>query len=351
MKSFSFKQNFSLRKFIAPSLLPRSSLSLLLVSGAVSLCTACGSDGGDPPGGGASGNSGTAGDGSQAGAAGNTAAAGSGGASGSSNGTSGASGSATSGASGSAGSGTVTPLPTEAILFSEDFEAATDGKVPANWDSFVGYVVNPESNTSTAEAYAIADGSKSHGGSKALHVKGGQTPAMLTRPLPSGTNKIYMRAYIWLTGQLGHTPNNNHETLIGIRGKAGSAGDEVRFGQIKGALGTNEVHSTVKTFPSDNISPKQEQWGKGPVIPAGAWNCVEVAFVGDTANHEVRAWNDGTEIHVVNGPDQWENGLMPANFLDGNFKEFIIGWHSFSSFENELWIDDIVVATERVGCN
>jgi hypothetical protein len=234
-------------------------------------------------------------------------------------------------------------LPSESIIFQEDFETAAEDSVPEGWDSFVAYVVNM-SNTKASSAYALADSSKAHTGSKSLHILGGQTPAMLTRPLPSGTNKIYMRSYVWLTAPLGQSPTRNHETLIGVRGTPGGASDEVRFGEIKGVIGTNEV-------PSDNISPLQEQWGKGPEIPAGEWLCIEVAFVGDAAPHSVQAWNNGTEVHLVNDPSQWQNGALSNEFLNGKFKEFIIGWQSFSNYANEIWFDDIIVATQRVGCN
>ena len=228
------------------------------------------------------------------------------------------------------------------VLFEEDFEAATDDSVPAGWDSFVGYVVNMNNNPG-GPAYALADSSKPHGGSRSLHVLGGQQPAMLTRPLPPGTDRIYVRTYVWLTNKLGQNPDNNHETLIGIRASVGQANDEVRFGEIKGVIGTNEV-------PTDDISPTMEQWGQGPVIEAGRWHCVEVAFVGDQPNHEVRAWSNGQEVHVVNDPSQWNNGVLGETFLSDKFVEFIIGWHSFSNYGNEIWFDDIVVATERVGC-
>ncbi|HXS15635.1 MAG TPA: hypothetical protein VN764_00515 [Polyangiaceae bacterium] len=249
----------------------------------------------------------------------------------------------TDAAGGSDGSGGTNTLPEEAILFKEDFEGATNDTVPAGWNSFVGYVVD-SNNTPGGTQFALADSSKAHGGTRALHVKGGQQPAMLTRPLPEGTNRLYMRAHIWLTNKMGAiAEGNNHETLLGIRATPGDANNEVRFGQIKGVLGTNEV-------PSDDISPTLDSWGKGPEIAAGTWNCIEVAFLGDGTNHEVHAWNNGTEVHVVNDPSQWNNKKLGPTFLDGKFKEFIIGWHSFSNYDNEIWVDDIVVAKERVGC-
>lgn len=240
---------------------------------------------------------------------------------------------------GSGGGGT---LPPEAIIFQEDFEAAAEDTVPANWHSFVGYVV--DMNNMKPDPFALADSTKAHGGTKSLHVNASSQPAMLTRALPQGTNKIYVRAYVWLTNKLGQNPGHNHETLLGVRGTPGGANDEVRFGEIKGVIGTNEV-------PSDDISPTMDQWGMGPLIAAGEWNCIEVAFLGEAEPHEVRAWNNGTEVHAVNSADQWQNGVLGTDFLTGKFNEFIIGWHSFSSYANEIWFDDIIVATQPIGCD
>lgn len=250
------------------------------------------------------------------------------------------SGGAPSGGGASTGGGTT--LPAEAILFQEDFESAADDTQPVSWDAFISYNVNVN-NTKANGTYALVDSTKAHGGSKALHVVGGSNPAMITRPLPEGTERLYVRAYVWLTNKLGQSPGHNHETLIGVRGTPGAATNEVRFGEIKGVVGANEV-------PSDDISPTMDQWGAGPLIPSGAWNCIEVAFLGDTDTDQLTAWNDGIQVFDVNAPSQWQNKGLGTDFLTGKFKEVILGWQSFSNYNNEIWFDDLIVATERIGC-
>ena len=234
------------------------------------------------------------------------------------------------------------PLDPALILFEEDFEAAAPDTIPAGWDTFIAWQAGGANNPGS-DLFALVDDSRAHTGTQALHVKGGQNPAMLTRPLPPGTNRVFVRTYVWLTGQLGQNPGNNHETLIGVRGSVGQANEEVRFGEIKGVIGTNEV-------PSDDISPTMDQWGMGPLIAAGQWNCIEVAFVADEGPHRVEAWNNGEQVHLVDDPSQWNNMVLGDDFLTGKFAEFILGWHSFSSYDNEVWFDDLVVALERVGC-
>jgi hypothetical protein len=225
----------------------------------------------------------------------------------------------------------------DAIL-SEGFEGPA---LPAGWDNFIGYVkngMNPQ-----GEYLVAIDATKKHGGASSVHFHGGSTPAMLTRPLPPNTNKLYVRVWIWLSRSLGNNPDGNHETLIGIRKNSGQADDEIRFGEIKGALGVNEV-------PTDALSLKPDLWNKGPTIPKDKWVCLEAAFLGDKPTHEFYAWLDGTEVHKIVGASQW-HAPVPADFLKGKFNEFIIGWQSFSNFTADVWADDLVLSTQRVGCN
>jgi len=216
------------------------------------------------------------------------------------------------------------------------------GMQPSGWNNFIAYIgngMNPNGQT-----LALVDATRAHSGTKSVHIHGGQQPAQLTKTLPSGTNKLYARAWIWFTRQLGMNPGANHETLLGIRKAVGSANDEVRFGEIKGVIGTNEV-------PTDNISPKMAQWGMGPVVATNGWRCIEVAFIGDQAQNTLTAWADGVMVHSITAPDQWQNGNMPMNWLNGKFVEFIMGWQSFSGIDTDLWIDDVVLSTSPIGCN
>lgn len=234
-------------------------------------------------------------------------------------------GSSSAGASGSA-------------ILSEGFEGSA---LPTGWDNFIGYVkngMNPQGDNRI-----VIDATKKHGGASSVHFHGGSTPTMLTHPLPANMNKLYVRVWVWLSRTLGNNPDGNHETLLGLRKTSGQADNEVRFGEIKGAIGVNEV-------PTDALSLKPELWNKGMTIPKEKWVCLEAAFLADKATHEFYAWADGTEVHKITGPSQW-HAPVPADFLAGRFGEFIIGWHSFSNSTADVWADDLVLSTERVGCN
>jgi len=249
------------------------------------------------------------------------------------------------GGTGTGGTGAVTPPPPPGdAFFFDDFEGSTLDQSPANWDYFIAYVANQ--NNPSGNASALVDDTRAVSGTHSVHFVGGQSPAQITLPLPAGTNRLYVRAQVFMTRQLGanNNPQPNHETLIAIRGTPGQANSEVRFGEIKGVIGTNEV-------PSDNISPKQDQWGQGPAVAPNAWHCIEVQFLGDQADNQLFAYVDGTLVHSITAPDQWNNGNLGGNWMAGKFVEVVLGWHSFSGIQTDVWMDDIVLSNSPIGCN
>ena len=138
---------------------------------------------------------------------------------------------------------------------------------------------------------------------------------------------------------------DNHETLLGLTGDPTSANTQIRFGQIKGVIGTNQV-------PSDNIAPVLAQWYSGPVISSGVWHCLELEFDGSASYDALRAYSDGTLIHSITAATDWQNGALPATWMNGMFVDVLMGWQSFSSLGNEIWMDDLALSsTGRIGCN
>jgi hypothetical protein len=257
----------------------------------------------------------------------------------------GASGSAGSGAAGAAG-GTATGF------FSDDFESGTAGMQPPGWDNFIGYVKNGMNPSGTT--LALVDTMHVHGGTKAVHFHGDSNPAQIVKALPSGMTKLYVRVWVYMTRQLGQQTDMsaNHETLIALRAKSGSADNEVRFGEIKGTVGVNEV-------PTDNIAPTMDKWhlATGPLVPKNTWECLEVAFRADASPNTLNSWENGMTLFDVTsvGTDQWQNNPMPADWLAQKFAampaEIVLGWQSFSNAANDVWMDDLVLSTSQIGCN
>ena len=245
----------------------------------------------------------------------------------------------TGGAASTGGEGGTSVAP----FFSDDFDADTTGKAPTGFDAFIAYTLNGQNPSGTT--LALVDETRAHSGKKSIHVHGGSSPAQIGKTLPTGLTRLYMRAFVFMTRPLGmhDQTTSNHESLFVLRKNPSGADNEVRFGEIKGALGTNEV-------PTDDISPPSAQWGKGQVIPANDWVCVEVAFLGDLPQHQLLAYANGTLVHSVTAPDQWEHKVAGATFLTGKFVQAVFGWQSFSNVETDVWIDDVALSTAPIGC-
>jgi polyisoprenoid-binding protein YceI len=141
---------------------------------------------------------------------------------------------------------------------------------------------------------------------------------------------------------MGNVAGDNHEHIFGIKGTA-DANNEVRVGQIKGVLGTNE---SVK----DNIAPPQSKWWSGPQMAANTWYCVEVDYLADQAYDTLKMRVNGTEVHSITSGADWNNGAAAADWMSDKFKYVMFGFHSFSGRSADVWMDDIVVSTQPIGC-
>jgi hypothetical protein len=302
------------------------------------------STGGTTGTGGASSTGGTNGTGGSGGAKATGGTTGTGGAAGHGGQTGGTGGATATGGSSGATGGTSGA----GVLFSDDFESDTSGKQPANWDNLISY--NYKTTNPMGSLSALADATQTHGGSKlAAHfvTDGSGSMVFLEHALPSGTNHLFVRAYVYLKKSIGDSPasaSDNHETLMGLTMTPNNGDNQLRFGQAKGAIGMNQV-------PSDDFSPVMAKWNSGPTISASMWHCVELEFDGTAAYNTYRAWSDGTLVDSIASSADWAHGTTTANWMNGYFNSFMMGWQSFSSMSNEVWIDDLVLATARVGCN
>lgn len=256
---------------------------------------------------------------------------------------------------GAAGAGTIPPPPPtlpeppgEAFFF-DDFEAGATGTQPAAWDRWINYTTEA-GNALGNPQFALLDNTESFSGNQSIHfhTEGATQPAMLTMELPQGLNRIHIRAYVMSRIAVGGVPADavsNHETLIGLRATPNDGNDEIRFGGAKGALGFN----MVGPGRNDAVAPLQAQWGSAPGMQPGTWHCVELAFINE-GTPSARATLDGTIVRDVTSPQGWHIPVDQA-WLNGLYREVFIGWQSFSPAPaNDVWMDDVVLSTQPIGC-
>ena len=123
--------------------------------------------------------------------------------------------------------------------------------------------------------------------------------------------------------------------------------NQVRFGMIKGAIGTNQS-------ATDDISPLMAKWYMPPMITANTWHCLQVEFDGSAAYNSLYAYSDGTLVHSITAATDWQNGALKntANWMNGIFNYFMFGYQSFSSTTADVWMDDLALSKlGRIGCN
>jgi hypothetical protein len=344
---------------------------------ALAACTASG--GGD--GTGAAGTSGAAGVG--AGTAGTAAAAGTTG----SAGTSGAAGTAAAaGTTGSAGTG---PTPdaggTDAPSSDAPPDTAAAGcAAPAvicdDFEKYAAGTTNlaPDWITYTYSGTVRVDATKPRAGKQSLHLNtqaGARRYADLIRYrrgealLPK---RHFGRMMVWLTA----VPPSAHWNLNMSSGPMVGAPDE----QVKllegGMFGKLMSNYAQRVVPSVGGQPLMR--GGGPengdpgsdadcavaaptqTIAAGRWVCWEWEFDGtaDTA----RLWIDSqpmNEIDAIGSGKQCQGpGFMGRKMVPNYrwespqvFDKLMIGWEQYQDTPaQELWIDDVVVSSARVGC-
>jgi hypothetical protein len=304
------------------------------------------SSGGEPAIAGAAGNA------SSAGAAGGSAAGGASGTGG--GGAAGASAGSTgrAGSSGSAGDGSAGTASTCAGLFCEDFELGMID--PAKWDLKEG-----AGGTAVVESDTVAHGKY------ALHVHGLASKTddyalIVTKAAPAALNGAHFgRAYFFITPKpltSGHT----QMVFAGMNG-TGSANGPGPFTKLRYMEVANINGGWQVGFDLLDISPLIEEVAYppgSPQVPTTTWTCLEWQFT-DTPD-SINLWVDSTATGTFDNQHvSYPSGHTPgsplyngsSSGLIGGFELFGFGfhdWHPNQPFD--LYYDDIVLDTQRVGC-
>ena len=152
------------------------------------------------------------------------------------------------------------------------------------------------------------------------------------------------------------TPNAVvHWTLIQAEGRAADNGHDAYYrygGQQQGGAGLMANYETNNGVSTDCYAHSATR------MPVQRWACVEWHF--RVASNEMQLYLDGTEItdmHVTNRPTTAGSGCL-GNGVGGQwlappaFTTLHLGWERYQQPTNaqNLWVDDVVVSTERVGC-
>lgn len=251
------------------------------------------------------------------------------------------------GGAGGMGEAVAEACPASAV-FCEDFEDDATGSFPgAPWTESVNgagsVAVDTTRATSGNNAVLVRVPGTNAGGNNYerafLQLRSEIFPAVAT--------EMYGRAMMWLD----ETPDGLvHWTFIQADGPSGDGHDRMyRYGgQQQGGAGlmaNYETNSGVSTDCWDHSAS---------TMPTQQWTCVEWRFA--VATNEMEFWLDGTNLEDIHVTDEGEGclgqDLQNQWLAPPAFQSLSLGWERYQDAGNDrnLWLDDIVVSTERVGC-
>lgn len=260
----------------------------------------------------------------------------------------GSAGAPSGGTSGNAGAtGAVCP---ETALFCDDFEDHALAQPPgAPWRMSV----NDGSSISVDEVQAFSGTQAAHVNATlgAAYRRGYMaldqgSPANI---FPAAAQEMYGRSMMYLQAIPGVM---SHWTFIQGEGPSadGTHNALYRYGgqHQNGAQLMANYETTTNAVSTDC-------WDhSASVMPTATWTCVEWRFA--VATNEMQFWLNGTELTDIHVTQQGEGCV--GNSLNGQwiappaFETLYLGWEHYQLPTNpiDLWIDDVVISTERVGC-
>jgi hypothetical protein len=214
-------------------------------------------------------------------------------------------------------------------------------------ESFEGYAdgAQPGGGVWSAARGVRVDSTRAARGRKALRITTGVDPGEWymreTRTFAAPTARFYVRAFLWIDRQ----PRRYvHWTLFEASERPDGWGWVARHGaqQFDGAPGASwifniETHGQGETALLDSNT-----------VPAKTWNCVEAVY--DPSRNEADLWWNGQERPRVH----WRNNQPgDARFTFRPLRSLSIGWGFYLPVDGgfDVWIDEIVVSDERVGCD
>ncbi len=205
------------------------------------------------------------------------------------------------------------------------------------------------SNAWSISGSVVVEGGMSARGTKAMHIhKVGNGSAYIKEKVtfPARNNTYYGRVFVNFQSIPKAPMTSGHWTILAATGTGVSG--EVRFGSW--------FHNNLSYFGVGTDGPTGD-WTQSDNDPAGAprsiplneWVCIEWMHKGDTSDTKV--WWDGVE-HPSMATSLTKHGGNSSQFKLPTFNSLWIGWSEYQTSTQtfDLWIDEIGIDSERIGC-
>jgi hypothetical protein len=240
-------------------------------------------------------------------------------------------------------------------LFCDDFERGLDVTPPSGWA------------TDLKGGALVLDDSQHYSGAKSVKIStqagAGSKRALLrlaaSDVFPAPGNAFYGRMMFRLEA----APTASvHWTLLQAGGLVSGENYHAlyRYGGQQPVLENGAFvgsqwmanYETPDSYSGNGPSSDCYQHASGKVIPVGQWSCVEWQF--DGPNNALSLWVDGEPLSELDVRGTGQGCVaQPATFewTAPQFDHLDVGWESYQTDEaRTLWLDDIVLDSERIGC-
>jgi hypothetical protein len=185
--------------------------------------------------------------------------------------------------------------------------------------------------------YMAVDSTIAHGGSRSLKVTpAGNFSQMLG--VMTGTATFWTR--VFLRQDIDTSTVMGHDTFVAATDAAGdpNSNEQVRIGEHSCQLEINR-RSDDKEILSDAVNGTSNYTcAGGTTFAPNTWYCLETFY--DGPNKTVRVFVNGSEV----------TGLHVTDWGPYTYDMFKFGFENYSGTTRNLWYDDVVIASQQVGC-
>lgn len=238
---------------------------------------------------------------------------------------------------GRGGHGPRTVCADRALLFCEDFE-----RLPAGGAASMRWGVDTRAGTLTVERVRTPG----RGQAKALRVHTADNGrAFMVVPLDPPDNSFYGRIRV-LVDAFPTAPDWAHYTLVEASGEGAGVVRPV------GGQYAPTVPGVFWGVGSDG-GPTGDwtSWRESAPSVADRWQCIEWQL--DASDNVVRVWIDG-DLQEDLTVDTESAGGADVPFVFPDVREVKVGWQLYQGgttpAEFDLWLDDVALGTEQIGC-
>lgn len=191
-------------------------------------------------------------------------------------------------------------------------------------------------------------------GSKALHITvNGNGPSYIreSKTFPAVDNTYWGRAFVYFKSLPAAPMPYAHWTFVAAKGT--QVAGEIRLsGQLqsgKNHFGVGTDNRTDDAGTGDWTTSDNDPKGAPETVPQNTWVCVEWLHQGST--NETRFYWDAVE-HPSLHTTETVHGGNKNPFVLPQFTSVWIGWQEYqaSAQTYEMWVDEIAIDHERIGC-